>query len=516
MKILFLSAEVAPFVSVGGLSQVMYFLPRALKKRGHDVRMFTPLYGISKGLEGKKLQMELEHLQVGINEEDGGFLNCNVKYLPGDVKNAGVYFLENKEYYELRANVFGYADDHVRFALLSKACIKWLMAEKEKGADGWWPDVIHCHDWHTSYFIDLAKKTERYSKVLGKIPILLTVHNFKYQGNWDFKFTPKEVEDDGLSPLAPLTSPELQKQNALKRGLLFADAITTVSPTHAIEVLTSEYSEGLNDTLQAVRGKISGILNGIDNVEFNPETDSSIKKQFSKKTFTKNRPVNKAELQREFSLPVEPDIPLIAYVGRLTSQKGLDLLIEALPHLFNEQHELQFIALGGGDEVYKNALIQLRDRFPEQVALHLMPDFRMPRKIFAGADIVLMPSIFEPGGIVALETLRYGAVPLVRKTGGLGDIVTDFDLDTKQGNGFSFKQKTPWALYGIIIRALTIYQQKKLWLKLVENCLGCDFSWDHAAKEYEDWYLRNIKNAGKKFKLTSIFRSIMKKNETED
>lgn len=512
MKILFLSAEVAPFVSVGGLSQVMYFLPRALKSRGHDVRIFTPLYGVSKAIEEGNLKADTVNLHVDINkEEDGAFLSCQVKYLPGDAKNVGVYFLENREYYQLRANVFGYSDDHKRFALLSKACIKWLLNQKEKGDKGWWPDVIHCHDWHTSYFIDLVKKTERYSKIFAKTPVLLTVHNFKYQGNWDFKFTPQEDQDDGLSPLASLTSPELQKQNALKRGLLFADAITTVSPTHTIEVLTPEYSEGLNDTLQVVRGKLSGILNGIDNKAFNPETDLFIKKPFSKKTFIKNRPMNKADLQREFSLPIKPLTPLLAYVGRLTSQKGLNLLIEVLPHLFDEQPDLQFVAMGGGDEMYKIALMQLRDKFPDQVALHLIPDFRLPRKIFAGADVVLMPSIFEPGGIVALEALRYGAVPLVRKTGGLEDIVSDFDLATTQGNGFSFRQKTPWALYGAIVKALTVYRQKNFWLKLVANCLSRDFSWDHSAKEYEDWYLHNIKKKNKRYIPISIFRTFIKK-----
>ena len=275
--------------------------------------------------------------------------------------------------------------------------------------------------------------------------------------------------------------------------------------------MTPEYAEGLSETLQAVRGKLSGILNGIDTKEFNPEIDPLIKKQFSKKTFIKNRPVNKADLQREFSLPIKSSIPLLAYVGRLASQKGLNLLIDVLPHLLEEEEQLQFVLLGGGDEVYKTALIQLREAFPDQVGLHLVPDFRLPRKIFAGADLVLMPSLFEPGGIVALEALRYGAVPLVRKTGGLEDIVSDFDLVTGKGNGFSFSQKTPWALYGAIVKALTVYKQKGLWLKLVANCLSRDFSWDQSAKEYEDWYLGSLKKRTKIFLPASLFRSLIKK-----
>lgn len=490
----------------------MYFLPRALKKRGHDVRIFTPLYGSSQGLENEKLKYDIEQLHVPINGDDNAFLICNVKYLPGCGKNASVYFLENKEYYELRANVFGYADDHTRFALLSKACLEWLLIERKKGDKAWWPDIIHCHDWHTSYFIDLAKNKERYSKILGKTPILLTVHNFKYQGNWDFKFTPKDQQDDGTSKLAALTSPELQKQNALKRGLLFADAITTVSPTHAVEVLTPEYAEGLEDTLHQVRGKLSGILNGIDNEEFDPEKDPLIKQHFSKRYFTRAREINKADLQRIFALLIVPDKPLLAFVGRLTAQKGLDLLIEVLPHLLEEHNNLQFIALGSGEDRFKNALTQIKEKFPEQVSLHLVSDFQLPRKIFAGADIMLIPSAFEPGGIVALEAQRYGAVPLVRRTGGLVDIINDFNPITKQGNGFSFKQKTPWAFYDTIIQAITIYKQKKIWHELVKNCLSQDFSWDHAAKEYEDWYHRNIKKRSQTSLIYSILKRVIKKN----
>jgi starch synthase len=493
MKILFVCAEVAPYDAVGGLSQVTYFLSRSLKKLGHDVRIFTPLFGSSKGIDYRKIRLDIEQLQVPIADNINDSLVCNVKYLPETSKDAGIYFLENREYYELRANVFGYGDDHTRFALLSKACLEWLLKEKEKGNKAWWPDIIHCHDWHTSYFIDLAKNNERYSKVLNKTPILLTVHNFKYQGNCDYKFTDEKDKDKGTTKLAPITSSALQKQNALRRGLLFADAVTTVSPTHAVEVLTPEYAEGLDVTLHQISKKLSGILNGINIEEFNPETDSLIKKRFSSKNFIRSRRINKKELQKEFSLPVDLQKPLFAFVGRLTSQKGLNLLIETLPHILNEHPEVQFIVLGGGDENYKIALTQLKEKFPDQISLHLSSDFQLPRKIFAGADMILIPSSFEPGGLVALEAQRYGAVPLVRRTGGLIDSVKDFDPMTKHGNGFSFKEKNSWALYGVMIRAITIYQQKPLWNKLVRNCLNQDFSWNKVAKKYENWYYQNSK-----------------------
>ena len=507
MKILFLSAEVAPFVSVGGLSQVMYYLPRALAKRGHDVRIFTPGYGSMDpdALRKRRWKLQPEAWTFDVPTamegqppgEDGPSddIPCTVRaYRPSD-KNAWVYLLENKEYYELRANVFGYADDHVRFALMSKACLEWLKVMREQAEDdddAWIPDVIHCHDWHASYCIELARRDKRYRELLSGTTVVLTVHNFKYQANGDLRYVPEDERDDGRELLAPLNAKRLLKQNALKRGLLYSDAVTTVSPTHAIEVLTPEYAEGLDDTLLEIRGKLSGILNGIDNDEFDPSSDPIIKERYSKWRFVGARQANKRHLQKEFSLPLDPDALMLAYVGRLSTQKGLDMLIEALPKLLAEHDDVQFVAVGGGDDRYRAGLEALKQEFPEQVGLYLMPDFRLPRKLFSGADVMLMPSLFEPGGIVALEALRYGAVPLVRRTGGLNDSIEEFDPDEKKGNGFSFTQKSPWSLYGAIMTALATHRQPSLWERLVSNALGCDFSWEPAAKEYEGWYRRTM------------------------
>lgn len=542
MKILFVAAEVAPYVTVGGLSQVMYFLPRALKKEGHDVRIFTARHGgmskTSPDGEAWRFVTDTSDLRVRVVHENGttqldverealdaqaakatleyggaaaaegaepafsGEIPCLVSTISPGKDDAQAYFLENKEYFELRANVFGYADDHTRFALLAKACLEWLLVQHGRRAKGdrnaWWPDVIHCHDWHTSYLIDLARRDKRFRKILAGVPILLTVHNFKYQGNSDFKFVPEEERDTGLTPLAPLTAQTLQKQNALKRGLLFADAITTVSPTHAVEVFTPEYSEGLLDVLQRVRGRLSGILNGIDVNEFDPASDPIIHRRFHRLWYAGARAENKKHLQKTFSLPADPDVTLLAYVGRLTSQKGWDLLLQALPPLLEEREDVQFVTVGTGDEKYRNELAALQSKYPGRVGLHLQADFRLPRKVFSGADVVLVPSIFEPGGIVALEAMRYGAVPLVRRTGGLNDSVADFDPVEKDGNGFSFTHKNPWALYGAIIEAMTIRRQPSLWDKVVSNALASDFSWSHAAEEYEEWYGRAIQDRSRR------------------
>lgn len=490
MKILFVSAEVAPFVSVGGLSQVMYFLPRALVKLGHDVRIFTPKYATmdTNFPKGKpwNLAMEYEGLQVPTGKGDD-VLICNVKSYKNFKDKIHTYFLENREYYELRANVFGYMDDHVRFALLSKGCLEWL-AQMQTGNNGWWPDLIHCNDWHTGYLIELAKTDTRYKEVFAKTPVVFTVHNFAYQGNFDFRYAHKKDRDEGKPRLAPLVSPKLQKQNALLRGLLFANAVNTVSPTHAVEVLTLEYAEGLEGALQKVSKKLTGILNGIDTDTFNPVTDPLIKKTFSKKTATSGKKENKLDLQRTFSIPQDANRPLFAIAGRLSPQKGWDLLLEILPHLFRNRLDIQIVVLGGGEDRYRQRLQLLAESHPHQLGLVLQSDFELSHKLFAGADMFLIPSFFEPGGIVALEALRYGAIPIVRRTGGLNDIIEDFEIQEANGNGFSFTHRDPWALYGAIIEALTVYSVPTAWEKLVKNALDCDFSWDKAAKEYSMWY----------------------------
>lgn len=475
-------------MTVGGLSQVSYFLPTSLQKLGEDVRIFTPKFGAMDESRKKwKLKMEHEGLSVPINNNPGdGNLVCNVKsYEARDM--AKTYFLENREYYELRANVFGYKDDHVRFMLMCKGCLEWLMIQKESG--GWWPEIIHCNDWHAAYLIELVRRNPRYKEVFSGVKVILTVHNFVYQGNFDYKYCGIEDRDDGKAVLLPMMDPRMQMQNALLRGVLNADAINTVSPTHAKEVLTEEYGEGLHKVLNKRKNSLEGILNGLDTVTFDPATDKLLKAKFNEENFVAGRTINKKALQELFGLPVHNNTFLIAYTGRLAQQKGVEMLLGAVAHLLQEYPETQLVVLGGGDDNYRHQLSLVQKKYPKQVGLHLIPNFKLPRKIFAGADVLLLPSMFEPGGIVALEALRYGAVPIVRRTGGLNDIVEDFQANGR-GNGFSFSGKDAWSLYGAIVRAMTVFGNKPLWNKLVKNCLQADFSWDYAAREYQKWYER--------------------------
>lgn len=489
MKVLYLSAEVAPFVAVGGLSQVSYFLPKSLKKKGVDIRAFTPKFGAME-VEGDdkkkwKLKTIFEGLKVPIeNEVNENSLICNIKL--HESKNGAItYFLENREYYELRANVFGYKDDHIRFLLMCKGCLEWLVYQKDKGE--WFPDIIHANDWHSAYIIELARKNPRYRKIFEKTKLVLTVHNFAYQGNYDFKYCSINERDDGKSELVGIFDPKLQTQNALLRGVMYADAINTVSPTHAKEVLTEEYGEGLSKVLREKQSKISGILNGLDTDMYDPAKDQNIKAKFDATNFVVQRKINKMYLQKLFGLSQDNESCLIVYVGRLAQQKGIETILGALPHLLNEYSQAQIIVMGGGEEMYRRQLASIQKKYSKQIGLHLLPDFTLPKKLFAGADVLLLPSMFEPGGIVALEGLRYGAVPIVRRTGGLNDIVKDF-YPSFAGNGFSFSGRDSWSLYGAIVRAMTIFSHKKTWYKLVQNCLESDYSWDNVSKKYQNWY----------------------------
>lgn len=487
MKVLFVSAEVAPFSSVGGLSQVSYLLPRALLKLGVDVRIFTPKYGIinNQHFPMKKL---IEGLQVPTGEKNDSNLPqnliCNITTLDKIKKgDPPVYFLENMEYYEKRANVYSYSDDHIRFALLCRGALEFI---KKKV---FVPDLIHCNDWHTGYLINYLRQDYEDDPVFKKIATVLTIHNL-FQGIFDFDHASEVDFDDGRSRLASFFDERLSKQNSLKRGVLYSDVINSVSETYSREILTEQYGGRLSNLFKELRGKLFGVLNGLDCEDFDPKTDKIIKKNFGINDLYL-RAENKADLQREFNLEVIPDKPVLAVSGRLDVQKGLDLITETIDFVLSEL-DVQFIVLGSGDNKYVDFFVELEKKYPGKVGTHLMKNFALPRKIFAGADILLMPSFYEPGGIVALEAMRYGCVPVVRATGGLADSVVDFDPQKNTGTGFSFKNFSKMSFLVAIVRALETFKNKPIWKKIVRNAMLQDFSWEQSAKKYLDLYDRAI------------------------
>jgi len=488
LKVLFVSAEVAPFSSVGGLSQVSYFLPKSLLKIGVDIRIFTPKYGT---INEKKFPMKTVYngLRVPTDEPEDSYnpkeLICNIKSLTTKKKTEPVfYFLENMEYYEKRSNVYGYSDDHIRFGLLSRGALEFI----KKG--NFIPDLIHCNDWHTGYLINYLRQNYKENPLLKKIAVLLSVHNL-YQGLFDFAHASELDFDDGKSQLASFFSERFFKQNALKRGIIYADVVNTVSENYAREILTDEYGAGLHNLFKELRGKLYGILNGLDYHDFNPLKDNIIKKNYSLKTINQ-RWENKIELQKEFNLQINPKVPILAFSGRLNEQKGLELIMETCDYLLSEL-DIQFVILGGGDNKYRSFFANLEKQYQGKVGTHLLPDFILPRKIFAGADMILLPSRYEPGGIIAMEAMRYGCIPVARATGGLADSVINFDPETKIGTGFTFKKFTKESFLVAVVRALETYKNKDVWQKIVRQAMQQDFSWEKAAKKYLELYLKAVK-----------------------
>ncbi|MDP2874309.1 MAG: glycogen/starch synthase [bacterium] len=479
-KILIVGAEVSPFANVGGFSRVTEALSKAMKNLGYDVRLMMPKFGF---IDESKYKTEIVYagLEVPTDQDEPRSLICNVKkHISHD--GIPVYFLENMEYYELRSNVYGYVDDPIRWALLCRGTLEFL----KKG--DWVPDVIHVNDWHTAVLPNYLVTKYLDSPKLADITTVLTIHNLRFQGNLDPLHVPELDFDDGRSPVASFFSERLPKQNFMRRGIIYADAVNTVSETYSREMLTPEYGEGLDKLLAEVRSKLFGIVNGIDYQEYDPATDKFLAANYDYRHLDK-RPLNKLALQKEFSLEQDTQIPVLGYVGRMDDQKGIDLAVEVLTPLLKD-FNVQFVAVGGGDSKYTDLLRGLQQQFPKKVGTHLLPNFTLPRLVFSGADIMLMPSRFEPCGIVQLEAMRYGAIPVVRATGGLADTVENYNPISGRGTGFVFKEFDKWAFFAQLVRALEVYNHKETWRDLILRAMRKDFSWEASAKKYLDLYLK--------------------------
>ncbi len=490
LKVLFVSAEVAPYSTVGGLAHVASFLTRALKKDGVDARIFTPKYGsIKSNLLKTDLLIEGLEVPTGENASDKpAKLICNVRMLKTPKKfDPEIYFLENMEYYEQRANVYGYMDDHVRFGLLSKAVLEFVKTGH------FVPDIIHVNDWHTGYLTNYLKTEYGHEPKLAGVSTVYSIHNL-YQGMFDFDHASEMDFDDGKGPLAGFWDERFMKQNGLKRGAMNADLVNTVSQTYSRELMTEEYAPRLHNFFKELRAKFFGVLNGVDYQNFDPKKDKLIKQNFSASS-TNLRDENKLDLQREFNLKESLGIPILGVVGRMGEQKGIDLIMETMDFILSETNA-QLIAMGTGDDKYRDYFTALEGRFPGRVGTHMLFDAVLPRKIYAGADMLLIPSKYEPGGIVALESLRYGCVPIVRATGGLSDSVVDYDPGENIGTGFSFRTYSGMSFLVAVVRALETYRNKPEWKKIVKRAMSQDFSWTKAAVKYEELYKRARENHG--------------------
>ncbi len=474
-KILFVASEASPFIKVGGLGEVMNSLPKALRNLGYDARVMIPKYALID-TEKFHLSPELEGIRPKTDDEDpSGLLVCNILKYEEENKTLA-YFLENMEYYEKRANVYGYSDDTLRWILLSFGVLEFVKKSK------WKPDIIVSADWQAGFVPDLIKTVYKDDPIISKIPTLFSIHNLRFQGMFDPQFVSEMNFDAGKQVITNLFDPNISNLNGMRRGIMFADAVNTVSPTYAREILTSDFGEKLDELLKERQTRLFGILNGIDYKGLNPSTDQSITANYSAKNFG-NRSKNKIELQKRFNLAQDENAFLLGIVSRMDEQKGFDLITQIINPLF-ENVDFQLVVLGDGDNNYKTFFKDLETRFPGRVGTHLVFDGTLPRMIFSGADAMLVPSKFEPCGLVQLEAMRYGAVPIVRKVGGLADSVSDFDPETKKGTGFVFDKYDPFSFLIAVIRARETFREKKQWAKIIKNAMNRDSSWEKSADEY--------------------------------
>ena len=471
MKILVVSPEISPLAKTGGLADAVGALARALVNRGSEVTLVMPAYrtvleNISP-LEETGMEVEIP---IAGRSVRGVILKARIEEkLPVFLIQADSYFLREGLYGDSQGD---YADNAERFAFFCKATL-----ELARRTAPW--DVIHCNDWQTA-LIPVLKKVHRQSYGgIQKTKNLFTIHNLAHQGIFPFSmwdlldlerqyFTPRHLEFYG-------------NINLLKGGILFADALTTVSKRYANEIRTPEWGCGLDGVIRDREKDLYGILNGVDYQEWNPETDPDIKKNYTAKKLN-GKKICKKDLQEIYGLPDKAAVPLIGMVSRLADQKGLDILIEVIEELMHL--DLQLVILGAGDQRYQALLDGLPGRYPEKIGVKIGFDNALAHKIEAGADIFLMPSKFEPCGLNQMYSLKYGTIPAVRATGGLDDTIEDYNPLSGSGNGFKFAGYSGPTLLEAVKRSIAVYCNKKAWHQLMVKAMACDFSWEKTALEY--------------------------------
>src|SRR5512139_1545230 len=473
LKVLFVAAECAPFYKVGGLADVVGSLPQALQALGHDVRVIIPRY---RPIDAKKYAVRRVDRFIDVPAADTA---RTTEVVESNFTGVPTYFVWDERFFG-RDKVYGQPDELMAYVFFSRAVIEFLRVVD------WTPDVLHAHDWHTGpALMYLATRGRRESK-FKSIASLLTIHNLYWQGaggNALFRFAGFNQAPPRLIGEAP------GSVNWLARGIAYADAINTVSPTYARQILTREFGEGLHRLLYTRRDQLGGVLNGLDLREWNARTDRLVAARFDAASL-KKRAANKRAVQDELKLKRKPRTLLIGMVSRLFEQKGLDILVEAATQLL--QRDVQLAILGHGDEQYHAAVQALAQQYPGRVGFDHAFNESLARKIYGGSDVFLMPSHFEPCGLGQLIAMRYGAVPVVRATGGLADTVIDADRSAGRGTGFTFKAYTARALIGALDRALAAYAELDRWRAVQCRCMAADFSWNASAQQYVELYRRAL------------------------
>jgi starch synthase len=478
LKILLLAAEVVPFAKTGGLADVAGSLPKAIHALGHDVRVAMPRYGrirpnrfnLTPVLDSFPVPMDgrTEPAQLMQTSLDGG---------------VPVYMMDNARYFD-RDGIYMYPDDAERFIFFCRGTLEAMKHLK------WQPDIIHCHDWHTALVPNWLKTIYAHDPFFADAASVYTIHNLAYQGI----FGHRVLEIAGIDEYGFLVHPDTVDLNEVVdfmwRGIFFADVINAVSETYAREILTPEFGERLDPVLRDRRDRLFGVLNGIDLDEFDPATDRYLGTNYTLESLDQ-RVQNKLGLQREAGLRQDPEVPVVGIIARLTDQKGLDLITPIVEAML-QYAGVQFVLLGTGEQRYHDFFIDLSTRYPEQAGIFLTFNASLARRIYAGSDLFLMPSRFEPCGLGQMIAMRYGSVPVVRAIGGLADTVSDYDPTSGEGTGFVFETYNEMALYTTLVRAVETFRHRDIWRKLQIRCMRQDFSWETSARKYVELYERAI------------------------
>ncbi len=474
MKILYVTSEALPFMASGGLGDVAGSLPQALRKRLIGCRVVMPLYDtIKQELKDKMTFLTNISVPVAWRRQYCGIFQA---------KHDGViYYLIDNQYYFKRDTIYGHYDDAERFTFFSRAVLEILPIVDFK------PDIIHCNDWQT------ALTPVFYSTFYSKDPwyhgikTVFTIHNIQYQGTYGMELVNDVI---GLNPDDTHIVEYDGDVNLMKGAIECANKVTTVSPSYANEILDPWYSHGLDTILRERQWKLEGILNGIDTVNYDPETDASIAMNYTLKNVKEGKAENKRQLQENMGLPQRADVPVIGLVSRLVSHKGLDLIKGVLDELLYNC-DVQMVVVGSGDWQYENFFKEMANKYPDKLGVRIGFVPSLARKIYAGSDLFLMPSKSEPCGLSQMVALRYGTVPIVRETGGLRDSISD--SGDGQGNGFTFKTYNAHDMLGAIHRGLGAYANGEYWDTLVKRAIECDCSWGKSANEYIRMYKELLK-----------------------
>ena len=484
MKIAFVSSEVFPFSKTGGLADVAGALPKALEKLGHEVKVFTPKYNtIDENKFGLKYSWTIGGMPIRIN---GHVRDVHVHQCPLPDSLVETNFIDCLHYFNRGKIYSDNYDEDERFILFMKGTIESLQRMQ------WVPDIIHCNDWQTGLIPLFIKDNYSWDKMFDHTATVYTVHNIGYQGRFSkAALLNAEIKGSLFYPGGPVEYED--NVSFMKAGIAFTDVINTVSKTYANEILTDEYGSGMQTILNSRKDDLYGIVNGVDYETWNPDEDKFLPFRYSNK-YLGGKLKNKKFLLEHMGLEFKEDIPLIAIISRMAIQKGFDIFEQATDDLM--KLNVQWVVLGSGEEKYENHFRSLAQKFPDKVSIYLGFNNELSHLIEAGADFFLMPSHYEPCGLNQIYSLKYGTVPIVRKTGGLADTVIDWDemsyYRDNTGTGFSFNDYTSYALTVTVERAVKYFNQKDIWMKIQKNGMSQDFSWDHSAKEYISLYEKAI------------------------